>query len=187
MATPHGRLRRDCARNFSQRASNKSRSTSWPGQRLAAAEPGCHQRRRPSARHNPGLLSPRTTNAESPSPKSPATETICSLNPRKTRQAGHIVKTRTPADASRAVSYLSWSDGRPRPSNPLGGLMARWRIFSGLNRDCLLDSARTAFAAVLAMLLARLLEMPEYYWAPISTIVIIHSTIHPLPAGWQRF
>ena len=65
--------------------------------------------------------------------------------------------------------------------------MARWRIFSGLNRDCLLDSARTAFAAVLAMLLARLLKMPEYYWAPISTIVIIQSTIHPLTLGWQRF
>ena len=29
--------------------------------------------------------------------------------------------------------------------------------------------------------------MPEYYWAPISTIVIIQSTIHPLTLGWQRF
>jgi len=37
------------------------------------------------------------------------------------------------------------------------------------------------------MLLARLLKMPEYYWAPISTIVIIQSTIHPLTLGWQRF
>src|SRR5260370_7078725 len=65
--------------------------------------------------------------------------------------------------------------------------MARWRIFSGLNRDCLLDSARTAFAAVVAMLLARLLKLAEYYWAPISTIVIIQSTIPPLTLGWQRF
>ncbi len=65
--------------------------------------------------------------------------------------------------------------------------MARWRIFAGLNRDCLLDSARTALAAVVAMLLARLLKMPEYYWAPISTIVIIQSTIHPLTLGWPRF
>jgi uncharacterized membrane protein YgaE (UPF0421/DUF939 family) len=29
--------------------------------------------------------------------------------------------------------------------------------------------------------------MPEYYWAPISTIVIIQSTIPPHKLGWQRF
>ena len=60
-------------------------------------------------------------------------------------------------------------------------------IFSGVNRYSLLDSARTAFAAVAAMLLARLLKLPEYYWAPISTIVIIQSTIPPRTLGWQRF
>jgi hypothetical protein len=70
--TPMAAPRRDCARNFSQRAPNKWQSKSWRGQRLA--------RRRPSARHNPGLLSPRTTNPESPSPKSPAKEAICNLN-----------------------------------------------------------------------------------------------------------
>ena len=47
--------------------------------KLARSTP---RRRRPSARHHPGLLSPRTTNPESPSPKSPATEAICNLNPR---------------------------------------------------------------------------------------------------------
>jgi uncharacterized membrane protein YgaE (UPF0421/DUF939 family) len=65
--------------------------------------------------------------------------------------------------------------------------MARGGIFSGVNRDSLLDSLRTAFAAVAAMLLARLLQMPEYYWAPISTIVIVQSTIPPHTLGWQRF
>jgi uncharacterized membrane protein YgaE (UPF0421/DUF939 family) len=65
--------------------------------------------------------------------------------------------------------------------------MARWRIFSWLNRASLLDSARTALAAVIAMLLARLLKMPEYYWAPISTIVVIQSTIPAITLGWQRF
>ncbi len=65
--------------------------------------------------------------------------------------------------------------------------MARGGIFSGVNRDSLLDSLRTAFAAVAAMLLARLLQMPEYYWAPISTIVIVQSTIPPHMLGWQRF
>jgi len=65
--------------------------------------------------------------------------------------------------------------------------MARVGIFLGVNRDSLLDSVRTAFAAVAAMLLARLLKLPEYYWAPISTIVIIQSTIPPRTLGWQRF
>jgi len=46
---------------------------------------------------------------------------------------------------------------------------------------------RTAVAAVAAMLLARLLKLPEYYWAPISAIVIIQSTIPPRTLGWQRF
>jgi uncharacterized membrane protein YgaE (UPF0421/DUF939 family) len=65
--------------------------------------------------------------------------------------------------------------------------MTRGGFFSGLNRDAVLDSVRTALAAVAAMFLARLLKMPEYYWAPISTIVIIQSTIPPHLLGWQRF
>ena len=65
--------------------------------------------------------------------------------------------------------------------------MARVGIFSGVNRVSLLDSVRTALAAVAAMLLARLLKMPEYYWAPISTIVVVQSTIPPRTLGWQRF
>ncbi len=65
--------------------------------------------------------------------------------------------------------------------------MASKRILSGINRDSVLDSVRTALAAVAAMLLARLLKLPEYYWAPISTIVVIQSTIPALTLGWQRF
>jgi len=65
--------------------------------------------------------------------------------------------------------------------------MAGRRIFSGVNWGAVLDSVRTALAAVVAMLLARLLKLPEYYWAPISTIVIIQSTIPPRTLGWQRF
>lgn len=65
--------------------------------------------------------------------------------------------------------------------------MARAAIFSSVSRDCILDSVRTTVAAVAAMWLARLLKMPEYYWAPISAIVIIQSTIPPRTLGWQRF
>src|SRR5216683_7972317 len=65
--------------------------------------------------------------------------------------------------------------------------MGRGGIFSGVSRDCVLDSVRTTFAAVASLLLARLLKMPEYYWAPISTIVIVQSTIPHRTLGWQRF
>ncbi|MGB8970426.1 MAG: FUSC family protein, partial [Candidatus Sulfotelmatobacter sp.] len=53
--------------------------------------------------------------------------------------------------------------------------------------DTLLDAVRTTVAAVVAMLLARTLKLPEYYWAPISAIVIIESTIDPRTVSWQRF
>jgi uncharacterized membrane protein YgaE (UPF0421/DUF939 family) len=42
-------------------------------------------------------------------------------------------------------------------------------------------------AAVVSMLLARALKLPEFYWAPISTIVILLSTINPMTLAWQRF
>jgi len=58
---------------------------------------------------------------------------------------------------------------------------------AGLTRDALITSIRTAVAALASMLLARSLKMPEFYWAPISTIVIILSTIPPMTLAWQRF
>ena len=63
-------------------------------------------------------------------------------------------------------------------------MLPRWL---GLTRDALRNSARTALATVASMLLARSLKMPEFYWAPISTIVILLSTINPLTLAWQRF
>jgi uncharacterized membrane protein YccC len=57
----------------------------------------------------------------------------------------------------------------------------------GINRAVLMNSARTAVAAVASMALARSLKMPEFYWAPISTIVILLYTIDPLTLAWQRF
>lgn len=51
-----------------------------------------------------------------------------------------------------------------------------------------MNAARTAVATVISLLLARtLLRLPEFYWAPISTIVILLSTIDPLTLAWQRF
>lgn len=56
-----------------------------------------------------------------------------------------------------------------------------------LKIDTLLDAARTTTAAVASLVLARFLNLPESYWAPISAIVIIESTIDPRTLAWQRF
>jgi uncharacterized membrane protein YgaE (UPF0421/DUF939 family) len=51
----------------------------------------------------------------------------------------------------------------------------------------LLHPARTAIAAVLSMLAARLLGLPEVYWAPISAMIVIQSTlVASLTISWQR-
>jgi uncharacterized membrane protein YccC len=65
--------------------------------------------------------------------------------------------------------------------------MARGKIFPAVNRTSVLDAVRTTLAAVAALLLARLLKLPEYYWAPISAIVVVQSAIPPHELAWQRF
>jgi uncharacterized membrane protein YccC len=52
----------------------------------------------------------------------------------------------------------------------------------------LVHSARTAVAAVVSVLVARLFRLPEAYWAPITTIVITQSSLGAaLKVSWQRF
>jgi uncharacterized membrane protein YgaE (UPF0421/DUF939 family) len=57
----------------------------------------------------------------------------------------------------------------------------------GMGGHPLLDSARTAVATLVSLLVARALKFPEYYWAPISTIIIMQSSIQPFQGAWQRF
>jgi uncharacterized membrane protein YgaE (UPF0421/DUF939 family) len=56
-----------------------------------------------------------------------------------------------------------------------------------MDSRALVDSARTAVATLVSLLLARALKFPEYYWAPISTIIIMQSSITPFQGAWQRF
>ena len=56
-----------------------------------------------------------------------------------------------------------------------------------LTLDTLNDAARTTVAAVVSLLLARILKLPESYWAPISALVSLQSTINPRTVAWQRF
>src|SRR5881275_662753 len=73
-------------------------------------------------------------------------------------------------------------------SDRIAVLMAKSATRFGLDQETLIISARAAVATVLSLLLARnVLKLPEFYWAPISTIVILLSTINPLTLAWQRF
>lgn len=52
----------------------------------------------------------------------------------------------------------------------------------------LVHSARTAVAAVVSVLVARLFRLPEAYWAAITTLVITQSSLGAaLSVSWQRF
>lgn len=51
-----------------------------------------------------------------------------------------------------------------------------------------IHAARTAVAAIISFELARLLRLPEAYWAPISTMIVMQSTLGAaLPVSAQRF
>jgi uncharacterized membrane protein YgaE (UPF0421/DUF939 family) len=65
--------------------------------------------------------------------------------------------------------------------------MAAWFNHLGVTREVVVTSIRTTAASTLSFLVARLLRQPEFYWAPISTIVILLSPIDPLSVAWQRF
>jgi uncharacterized membrane protein YgaE (UPF0421/DUF939 family) len=65
--------------------------------------------------------------------------------------------------------------------------MKDWARRTGLSGRPVVNSVRVAVATVASLLLARSLRLPEFYWAPISTIVIMLSTINPLALAWQRF
>lgn len=62
------------------------------------------------------------------------------------------------------------------------------RAFARIDRQVFVNSARTAIAAVTSLLLARLLRLPEVYWAAITTLVIMQSTLGAaLTVSGQRF
>ena len=56
------------------------------------------------------------------------------------------------------------------------------RIPHPIDRRALVHSARTAIAAILSLIVARGLGLPEAYWATITTLIIMQST---LGAAWE--
>lgn len=64
----------------------------------------------------------------------------------------------------------------------------RQLIIAKENPSTLKHSIRTAVAAVVSLLVARLFRLPETYWAAISTLIVMQSNLGAaLPISAQRF
>jgi uncharacterized membrane protein YgaE (UPF0421/DUF939 family) len=62
------------------------------------------------------------------------------------------------------------------------------QIPPGLQRQSLIHSARTAIAAILSLSIARLCKLPEAYWAAITTLIVMQSSLGAaLTISGQRF
>ena len=72
-------------------------------------------------------------------------------------------------------------------SRPHTGKLARIRVDPKI-RLVVVHSARTAVAAIVSVAAARLLRLPEAYWAPVTTLVIEQSSLGAaLAVSRQRF
>lgn len=57
-----------------------------------------------------------------------------------------------------------------------------------LRRHVVVHSVRTALAAMVSLVVARLFGLPEAYWAPVTTLVITQSSLREtLSLSWHRF
>jgi uncharacterized membrane protein YgaE (UPF0421/DUF939 family) len=62
------------------------------------------------------------------------------------------------------------------------------KVFGRTGWPVVVHSARTAVAVVASLLAARLVRLPEVYWAPITTVVITQSSLgSALKVSGQRF
>jgi uncharacterized membrane protein YccC len=67
--------------------------------------------------------------------------------------------------------------------NPLESIRLHWK-----SRPIVVHSARTAVAAVVSVSVARIVRLPEAYWAPVTTLVIAQSSLGAaLAVSRQRF
>jgi uncharacterized membrane protein YccC len=73
---------------------------------------------------------------------------------------------------------MRWQNGGARKNTMHARKKRNWR---GAERSEYIHAARTAFAAVVSLTIARMFRLPESYWAAITTIIVLQST---LGAAW---
>lgn len=66
--------------------------------------------------------------------------------------------------------------------------LSKRSILLGLTRYDVIHAARTTVAALISLLVARLFKLPESYWAAITTLVVMQSTLGAaFTVSWHRF
>jgi len=67
------------------------------------------------------------------------------------------------------------------------GQLQKW-IVAGENPSSMWNAARTATASIVSYQVARLFHLPEAYWALVSTLIVMQSSLGAaLPVSVQRF
>ena len=75
----------------------------------------------------------------------------------------------------------------PRPSRGSDDLPVKLWTWKRENRPTIQNAIRTSVAAMLSVLVARLVGMPEAYWAAIATVVVMQSNLSAtLPLAIER-
>ena len=75
----------------------------------------------------------------------------------------------------------------PRPSRGRDDLPVKLWTWKRENLPTIRNAIRTSIAATLSVLVARLVGMPEAYWAAIATLVVMQSTLSAtLPLAIER-
>jgi uncharacterized membrane protein YccC len=88
-----------------------------------------------------------------------------------------------------------FSPWHPRCHTPVGPVVAQMEIrqlrkliIARENPSSLTHAARTAVATIVSYLVANSFRLPEAYWAPLSTLIVIESTLgSALPISVQSF
>src|SRR5215475_15987565 len=67
------------------------------------------------------------------------------------------------------------------------GQLREWFIAKD-NPPSVVHAAQASLAVVVSFLIARLFRLPEAYWAPMTTLIVMQSTLHAaLPISVQYF
>jgi uncharacterized membrane protein YccC len=75
----------------------------------------------------------------------------------------------------------------PRPSRGSDDLPVKLWTWKRENRPTVQNAIRTSVAAMLSVLVARLVGMPEAYWAAVATVVVMQSNLSAtLPLAIER-
>jgi uncharacterized membrane protein YccC len=96
-----------------------------------------------------------------------------------------ILGSRSRGDLSSPIGGSSPNPSQPRIEMPILPKLVGWKDHARMklwawdekNLPSITDASRTAVAATASVIIARLVQMPEAYWAAIATLIVMQSTL----------